>query len=96
MYKHIDLTNFRSDYYYTNSGYRNDVRRDVSSNAGALGFLIGTQRVARSGFLVDFFVGGMVLFNDNKENAREVNIPLVSPYNRGVQLKAGIGLGLAR
>lgn len=95
MYKHIEVTNFRSDYIYDPFNNYED-RRDVTSNAGALGFLVGSQSVSRSGFVFDFFLGGMIILNVNKENARDVSIPLVNPYNRGVALKAGIGLGLAR
>ncbi len=64
--------------------------------APSFGVLMGYQTVFPQGFIVDTFLGGGLILPDNKAAAREVHIGFVNPYNRGVILRGGIGIGLAR
>jgi hypothetical protein len=64
--------------------------------APSFGVVIGWERVAPSGFVLDLFIGGGLIIPNNNEDAKEVQIDVINPYTQGIMLRSGLGIGLAR
>jgi len=97
QYKHINLYQNISYLLYTGSPPTErqvSERKNIFASAGAVGILIGSQRVARnSRYVFDTYLGTGILIPLNDYPRSTPSLFLVNPYEQGFFLKIGLSMG---
>jgi hypothetical protein len=88
MFKHI-IVKGEPDPFWTG----NTPLGDFSVSAFGPGILFGGSTAIASQLLITAYFGSGFLFNTNEEDAKRAHLTLVNPYNRGIGLQFGLGLG---
>lgn len=65
-------------------------------HASAVGFgvLMGIRQYNSGGFFFDFYIGGGPTISVDNTNAEEAHIPIVNPYKRSINPRAGLSIGI--
>lgn len=65
-------------------------------HASAVGFgvLLGVRQYNSGGFFFDLYLGGGPTISIDATNAEEAHIPLVNPYKRSINPRAGMSIGI--
>lgn len=66
-----------------------------SATSVSFGYMVGYRKSIFENIYMDLGIGGGMFIPVSGENHSDLNIPLFSPYNRGVQFKAHIGFCIA-
>jgi hypothetical protein len=86
--------NYRRYTYAPNYNYVDSTAKH-SATTVSVGYMVGYRKSIFENIYMDLGIGGGMFIPVSGENHSDVNIPLFSPYNRGVQFKAHIGFGIA-
>lgn len=68
--------------------------RPVSGSSSGLGIMVGFKSVIFDNFYFDMYFGGGPTFALNSSNQDDVHIPIVNPYKRSINPRAGLSFGL--
>lgn len=66
-----------------------------SASSVSVGYMVGYRKSVFENIYMDLGIGGGMFIPVSGDNHSDLNIPLFSPYNRGVQFKAHIGFCIA-
>lgn len=66
----------------------------LHASAVSLGVLLGVRQYNSGGFFFDFHLGGGPTISIDNTNAEEAHIPIVNPYKRSINPRAGLSIGI--
>lgn len=106
--QYLALKPVRSSSRYYLGGYANykqiSLEKESAPNsnrfdklhASAVGFgvLLGIRQYNSGGFFFDLYLGGGPTISVDNTNAEEAHIPLVNPYKRSINPRAGLSIGI--
>jgi hypothetical protein len=91
QFKFISLSHKDFYYSYYSSSY---TYQKVRSTAIGLGIIFGYEKRYSTRLLVDYYVGGGYIIPTNASTSSRVSVTFVNPYQSGVAIHAGIGIGI--
>ena len=91
------VTADHSTYLYSNfPPYTStSVVQKYSATTISFGYMLGMRRSVFENIYMDLGIGGGMFIPVSGEYQKELNIPLFSPYQKGVQFKASFGFSIA-
>lgn len=72
----------------------NTIKDKLNASAGGIGLILGVRNYLSEGFFLDFNLGGGPTISIDETNAEEAHIPLVNPYKRSINPRAGMSIGI--
>ena len=87
----------KNDYIYSNTPPYTSTKvvQKQSATTVSLGYMLGMRRSIFENIYMDLGIGGGIFLPVSGDYHKELNIPLFSPYQKGVQFKASFGFSIA-